>query len=211
MATSDLYHVVCHCNTGARNWDWTWDYQQVAGTNDARTMEELAIAFNLAFQDPVTDIFASDAAWEYTHITGYKGVDEIGGAAQVIAGDGQQGGTAIPQNMAIKALWITTALNSKHNGSTSWSCCSADDQDNGRLTAGAQTRLATLISDLQGNLVSIGTGNAEFQPVVVSRIVNGGVRPSPVPFAIIDALGSTRLGNMRRRTPDRFIQPPVIP
>lgn len=206
MAVDDLYHVVAECSTAGLNWEWIWDYQQVSGTNDARTMEELAINFNLAFAPAVTDMLSLDSSWNYTTVHGFKGVDEIpGGAAQLFPA-GQQLTNALPQNMASKALFITTAPNSKHNGNTSWSGLANDDQDNGSLTAGAQTRLATLIAILQSNLSGIGSGSAEFQPVVVSRIVNGGVRPAPVPFAIIAAVGSARVGNMRRRTSRRKTQ-----
>lgn len=206
MAVDDLYHIVCECSTGGRNWEWIWDMQQVSGTNDARTLEEFAIAFNLAFAARVTAILSQDSSWNYTTVHGYKGVDEIPGGAALISGVGTQPTDAIPQNMAMKALFITTADNSKHNGNTSWSGVAIGDQDNGRLTAGALTRLDLLLIDLQLNLTGVGSGSAEFQPVVVSRVVNGGVRPAPVPFAIISAVASTRIGNMRRRTSKRKTQ-----
>jgi len=206
VAVDDLYHIVCEMSTAGRNWQWIWDMQQVSGTNDARTLEEMAIGFNLAFQTRVTDILSDDSEWNYTTVHGYKGVDEIPGGAQVLLGSGSQPTKAIPQNMAMKALFITTADNSKHNGNTSWSGVALGDQDNGRLTAGALTRLDLLLIDLLLNLTGIGTGSAEFQPVIVSRRVNKSKRPAPVPFAIISAVASTRIGNMRRRTSRRKTQ-----
>lgn len=206
MAVDDLYHVVAECSTGGRNWEWIWDYQQVSGTNDARTMEELAIGFNIAFQNRVTDIMSADSSWNYTTVHPFKGIDEIPGGAQVILPNGQQPLNAIPQNMAMKALFITTAGNSKHNGSTNWSGIAKGDQVNGFLTAAALTRLDLLLIDLLLNITGIGTGSAEFQPVVVSRVVNGATRPAPVPFAIVSAVASTRVGNMRRRSSRRKTQ-----
>ena len=206
MAVDDLYHIVCECSTGGRNWVWIWDMQQVSGTNDARTLEEFAIGFNLAFQLRVTGILSQDSEWNYTTVHGYKGVDEIPGGAPPLLGTGTVPSDALPQNMAMKALFVTTAGNSKHNGNTSWSGVGIGDQENGLLTAAALTRLDLLLIDLQLNLFGIGTGSAEFQPVVVSRIVNGGVRPAPVPFAIIGASASTRVGNMRRRSTRRKTQ-----
>ena len=90
MAVDDLYHIVCECSTGGRNWEWIWDMQQVSGTNDADTLEEMAIGFNLAFGSLVTDILSQDSAWNYTTVHGFKGVDEIPGGAALISPGGQQ-------------------------------------------------------------------------------------------------------------------------
>lgn len=199
MATGDTYQLNCECATLGRSWTWIWQYQQVSGTNDASTLEELAIAFNLGIAPTFLDILSQNADWLYTTAFNINKNAEIPGGAALISTGGTVAGDAMPDNMAAKVGWKTTAPNSKHNGSTSWSGISVNDQDNGSLSAALITRIALLQVELKKNITGIGGGSAQYQPIILSRWLDGLKRTPPVPFAIISSSISTRMGNMRRR------------
>jgi len=200
VAVSDLYQLNCGCATLGRAWNWVWQYQQVSGTNDHSTLEELAIGFNIAIAPTFLDILSQNADWLYTQAFNINKNGDIPGGAALISTSGTVSGDAMPDNMAAKVGWVTTAPNSKHNGATNWSGISIEDQNNGSLESGLLTRIALLQTELVKNITGIGSGSAEFQPVIVSRFLDGEKRDPAVAFAIISFATSTRLGNMRRRT-----------
>jgi len=200
VAVNDLYQVNAQAEVAGKNWEWGFQYQMIAGLPGADMLEELAIAFNLAFSSLFSLMTANDCAWTYTEAHSITINGEIPGSAPTILPGGSFGGASIPLNMAAKAVWLTTAPNSKFNGSTAFSGISEAGQAHGVMTGPQLTAITALLVALDSNVVGIGIGAAEFQPVIVSRFVDGVKRVPPVPFAITGSQLSTRLGNMRRRT-----------
>jgi len=202
VAIGDLYQVNCQCMTAGTKWTWIFQYKMTAGAVVPNMLEELAIAFNLAFQGEFAAMSADDVFWTYTEAFALTKNGDIPGSAPVILPGGSFGGEAIPSNMAQKCIWQTNAPNSKHNGSTSFSNVSTGGQANGILSAPQVTATQALLTKLKDSFVAIGSGAAEFAPVIVSRFLDGVKRVPPVAFDILGSALSTRIGNMRRRITD---------
>lgn len=206
MAIGDIYQINCQVMTAGTKWTWIFQYKMSAGAIVPETLEELAIAFNGAFRTEFHAMSADDVFWTYTEAFNLSKNGDIPGSAPVLLPGGTFGGNAIPSNMAQKCLWITDAPNSKHNGGTAWSNVSVDGQAEGLLTAPQITATQALLVKLKDTFVSIGSGAAEFVPVIVSRFLDGIKRDPPVAFQILTSALSSRIGNMRRRTTDARTQ-----
>ncbi len=206
MAIGDLYQMNCQCMTAGTKWTWIFQYKMTAGTVTPDMLEEFAIAFNLAFFAEFNAMSAADVRWTYTDCFAVTPNGDIPGSAPVIITGGSFGGNAIPSNMAVKCLWDTDAPNSKHNGSTAFSVVSVNGQDNGIITAPQVTVVQALLTKLKNAFVAIGSGAAEFAPIIISRVLDGVIRDPPVPFLILGSKLSTSIGNMRRRVTDARTQ-----
>lgn len=202
MSALDLYRANFECEQGGNRWNFGLNYQQVSGTNDADTLEEFAIDINGALSGNLHSCMSDLAFHRLTEVYPITENDEIPGQAPPLFQGGTVAGDVLPSNMAAKGLFTTNAPNSKFNGSVNFSGVPVSFQDAGRLTAGAITAYITLLDSMIDNITGVGSGSAEFAPVVVSRWLNGQKRVSPVPYAMESASISTRIGNMRRRTTD---------
>jgi len=200
MAVGDLYQITNEMEQDGNFWEWIWNLQMIAGTVDPNTLDDLAVAWNLNINPILLGVIGASVFHRYTRAAPLPGVDEIPGEAPPITQAGTVPGENLPSNMAVKYYWTTTAPNSKFNGRTNMSGIPHSYQNEGVVGPLALASYQALGNVLLNNFVNIGAGNAEFQPVVVSRYENGIKRAAPVPFAITEYGIATAVGNMRRRT-----------
>lgn len=120
------------------------------------------------------------------------------GAAGVLIGD------ALPANMCAIVHFGSTAPNSKHNGRIYLSGVPEDLQFEGTMTAPQITRVQDFADLLDGPLVPDSPEDADFEPVVISRFLDGVKRVPPVGFDILSPVAKADIRQMQSRTTHRL-------
>lgn len=204
MAINDLYQVTAFINVDGTECQMTMGYEQFLGSNDADTLEATAQAWLdlclVAFRAMTSD----GCEINRVQVDPVTATDEVPGFIDTTSVSGDLLGESMPSNMAVVIHLPTIAPDAKHNGRVYVPGIPEDGQAEGTLEPAqiilCDTFAATLAIDLQPSVPQ----DAEFRPVVISRVVDGVPRVPPVGFLVGVPVLRTSVRQQRRRKTERL-------
>lgn len=205
MAINDLYTAQFRFEGAGSGWTSSMAYRQTDGGNDEDTLTDLAVKIAIFTEDSfkATQVVNVDM----TSILVYQvtGANETPGRTRFQQPNpGDLASNALPMGMASVISWLTDAPNAKHNGRMFIGGVPEGGSDDGQLTAAQITLLDTLITDLLTPMGPIGSVSAQYEPVTISRVLDGAPRVPPIGFTIEAGSVETFIKNQRRRN-TRFL------
>ena len=205
MAIGDLYTARFRFESKSSGMITSMSYKQTAGTNDADTMSDLAVAIGVKVEAPFKLILSRDVEFTGIEVNQTVGLNETPGLTRFeLPNIGDNASDAIPMGGCCVMSILTDAPNSKFNGRMFVSGIPESSELNGAVTAPAIADMNALGAVLDDTITSVGPGGATFVPSVISRFKDGIKRAVPIAFKVLSITADAFIKNQRRRN-TRFI------
>ena len=204
MAVDDLYGMTVQIRTPGNTTQVGLGFKMTDGTIGNDTLEAACAQWVTDVLPTLLLMLAADTSVKRVEMCPLTEPNEIPGCVDLTGQVGAVLGDALPSNMAAVMHLGTDAPNAKHNGRIYVSGVSEEGTVEGTLIAAQQTlngNFALLLNDL---LLPSAPEDAEFTPVVISRIVDGVPRVPIVGFDILAAVARPIIRQQRRRKTRSF-------
>lgn len=195
----DLYKLTIHYSVGATECSMDIGYRQDGGSYGVDTGTAAAVEFVSTFIPVLQAMLSSACQIDQVDFDPVTAVDELGGSAAIVSAPGLLGPLVLPSNMAAVITIPTTAPNSKHNGRQFISGMTEDSQVAGIITVPQLVLNNDWASKIFADLQPSAPEDANFQPVVISRILDGVKRVPPVGFDYKTPSASKNVRQMQSR------------
>lgn len=207
VATGNLYIAHFRFESPSSGFTTSLAYKQLSGTNDENTLTDLAGQLGVMHQSAFLDCLSDDASMTAILTFQVTGSNETPGRTRFEQPNvGTVSSDALPMGACAVLSILTDAPHSRFNGRLFISGVPKSFDTEGALSGAALTLYNTLAGSLEATVSPIGPGLAVFQPVVISRILNGAPRVPPVGFSIVSISADGFIKNQRRRN-TRFLGP----
>ena len=204
MAIDDLYVVTTSVRTAESVMSFQFAYLMELGTVGPATLTALATKFVEDKLDLYALACSDQLEVDQCRVDVITNGDDLPGFVNLNNLEGALTGQMLPNSSAAVASLITTAPNSKHNGRMYLPGCTEGNQADGIMTGGQVTLWNTFTTALLLDIVLDSPEDAEFTPVVVSRVLDGVPRATPVGFNLLSSTVGEALRQQRRRGGKRF-------
>jgi hypothetical protein len=204
VAVNDFYQLtVKACSLGGP-YAFGVSYKMISGVVDEDTLRSAVEEFETNAIPLLQGCTAIDADLDQITMEPESGVDEVPGLMQLITRPGTMTGDSLPNNVAAIIHQLTDAPSAKCNGRIFLAGVSESEMDSQLFSAAYVAAAQLFATELEENLVVTGPPAATFQPVVISRVLDGAPRVPPVAFNILSNTVRNTPRQQRRRTTTRF-------
>lgn len=204
VAIGDLYQLTFNINCAGEETECTLGYEQDAGSNDADTLEAMCKAFEDDVVPSLLLAISSGVSVDRIRADTVTDHQEVPGLIDYKALDGLVAGPALPAQMCALIHLPTNAPSAKHNGRIYLSGLSIAAQQEGTIDNGPLALLQTFADKLAIDLAPTAPQDANFTPVVISRVVNKAPRVPPIGFPVLIPLAKPSMRQQRRRKTPHF-------
>jgi len=182
VADLDLYELTIYYSVEQTECQMSIGYRQDGGSFGVDTATAVCVEFVASFIPTLLATLSSAVQVDEVKFVPITNLTELAGAAAIVAAPGTLGANPLPANMCGIISIKTNAPNSKHNGRMFVSGLPEDGQFEGQLTGPQLTALQDWATIIFNDIQPSAPEDAEFNPVVISRIEDGVKRVPPVGF-----------------------------
>lgn len=199
MAVNDLYELTVYLSSSASAASLVFGYRQNTGTNDADTLQS-AVEFWAANDALVlAACLSTQVRIDEVKMVGITALGEIEGIQHNVPVFGTRTGSSLPFTSAAVITKVTNAPNARHNGRVFIPGVSEDDTVDGTIVAALIALLVIFGDQMEVELQTSLPQTARFEPVTISRTINGVPRVPIVGFDVISTTPRPTMHQQRRR------------